>query len=552
MTETVLPGVLIEVRPEALIIPGAITVGNVGVVGTAGKGPVGVPQLLGSYADTLNTFGAYDRWVDGASGELTLTRALEQAYGFGATTVWAVRIADNNAAAAGVGLASPGGPCVQVAAISPGTWGNDLTVEVSTATANAVVRDEQVSGAPPALAHVPVVQSAVNRIVVRPAAGGADRVPGIVYDTAPGPTQVGVNTASGQLTFGTAPGANDTVLATYTVAKASARKVTVKLGVSAAEEYNVVSGDDLIADLTNPLAPSQLVTATALGNSAELPDALTATPLTGGENGAAGADYDSGLTALLDVDAHLIVAAGQDQSFGDNLARHCADASGDEIKRERIAIVGTALAGSRSAFLSTASAHTLNSDRLVFVAPGIHASDRSQSPPADVVLPGAYAAAAIAGLLSSQPPHISLTNKVLSVDGLEFEFSSAELKQLVLSRILTLEKRQGFRIVRGITTSTMTAFTQITTRRIVDYAKIGVRSAATPYIGLLNNARVRAALRATINNFLATMVEDEMLVSYELDVHATRDDEIRGRALVDLVIRPTFSIDFIKVTMFLE
>src|SRR5262245_31847402 len=180
MTEAVLPGVLIEVRPEALIIPGAITVGNVGVVGTAGKGPVGIPQLLGSYADAVTTFGAYDRWVDGASGELTLTRALEQAYGFGATTVWAVRIADNNAAAAGVDIASPGGPCVRIAAKSPGTWGNDLTVEVSTATANAVVREEA-AGAPPTLAHVPVVQSAVNRIVVRPAAGGADRVPGIVY-----------------------------------------------------------------------------------------------------------------------------------------------------------------------------------------------------------------------------------------------------------------------------------------------------------------------------------------------------------------------------------
>ena len=552
MTEAVLPGVLIEVRPEALIIPGAITVGNVGVVGTAGKGSVGVPQLLGSYADAVTTFGAYDRWVDGASGELTLTRALEQAYRFGATTVWAVRIADSNAAAATADLASTSGPCVRIAAKSPGTWGNDLTVAVSTATANALVREETVTGTPPTLGHVPVVQSAVNRIVVRPAAGGADRVPGIVYDTAPSPTQIEVNTTTGELTFGTAPGASDTVLATYTVAKSAARKVTVKLGVSAAEEYNVVSGDDLIADLTNTLAPSQLVTATALANVAELPSALDATPLTGGDNGEAGADYDSGLEALLGVDAHLIVAAGQDQSFGDNLAAHCAAASGDEIKRERISVVGTAPAGDRSTFLSTASAHTLNSDRLVFVAPGIHASDRSQSPPADVVLPGAYAAAAIAGLLSSQPPHISLTNKVLAVDGLEYDFSSAELKQLVLSRILTLEKRQGFRVVRGITTSTLTAWTQITTRRIVDYTKIGVRNAATPYIGLLNNERVRGALRATINSFLTTMVEDEMLVSYELDVHATRDDEIRGRALVDLVIRPTFSIDFIKVTMFLE
>jgi len=551
MTEAVLPGVLIEVRPEALIIPGAVTVGNLGVVGTATKGPIGVPQLLGSYADAVATFGAYDRWVDGASGELTLTRALEQAYRFGATTVWGVRVADAGAARAQVDLGSPGGSCVRLAAKSEGTWGNAITVAVSTATANAVVREE-VGGTPLTLAHAPVVQSAVNRVVVRPAAGGADRVPAIVYDATPAPTQVGVNTTSGELTFGTAPDTADTVLATYTVAKSAARKVTVKLGVTAAEEYSVVSGDDLVSDVTNPLAPSQLVTAEKLDHPDELPDDVQATPLTGGANGAAGADYGTGLDALLGVDAHIIVAAGQDQEFGDDLAAHCAAASGDDIKRERIAVVGSALGGSKDALLSKVSAHTLNSDRLVFVAPGIHAADRSQSPPADVVLPGAYGAAAVAGLLAALPAHLSLTNKVLAVDDLEFRFSTTELKQLVLSRVLALEERQGFRVVRGITTSTLTAWTQITTRRIVDYTKFGVRSAATPYIGLLNNERVRGALRSTINSFLSGMVEDEMLVSYELDVHASRDDEIRGRALVDLVIRPTFSIDFIKVTMFLE
>lgn len=548
MTESVLPGVLIEVRPEALIIPGAITVGNVGVVGTAGKGPVGTPQLLGSYSEALGKFGAYDRWVDGASGELTLTRALEQAYKFGATTVWAVRVADNNAAAATVDLASAGGPNVTVSAKSPGTWGNDLTVAVTTADANAVVSGEEVDSATLTLAHGPIVISAVNRILVRPSAGGADKVPGIVYDAAPGPTQVGVDTTSGLLTFGTAPGATDVVLATYTVAKSAAVKVTVKLGITAAEEYSVVSGDDLVADLSG----SQLVSATALASSAEVLSPVAATPLGGGANGAAGADYQTGLDALLEVDAHIVVAAGQDQSFGDDLAAHAAVASGDEIKRERIAIVGTALQPDRTQFVQDASAHTLNSDRLVLVGPGIKAADRSQQPPATVTLPGAYAAAAVAGLLSAQPAHISLTNKVLSVDGLEHDLTNAELKQLVLSRLLAIENRQGFRLVKGITTSTNTAWVQITTRRIVDYAKFGVRSAATPYIGLLNNERVRNNLRATINNFLAGMVLDEMLISYDLTVYASRDDEIRGIARVDLVIRPTFSIDFIKVTMFLE
>jgi hypothetical protein len=48
------------------------------------------------------------------------------------------------------------------------------------------------------------------------------------------------------------------------------------------------------------------------------------------------------------------------------------------------------------------------------------------------------------------------------------------------------------------------------------------------------------------------MVEDEKLISYQLDVTATRDEERRGIARVTIVLRPTFSIDFIKVTMFLE
>jgi hypothetical protein len=114
-----------------------------------------------------------------------------------------------------------------------------------------------------------------------------------------------------------------------------------------------------------------------------------------------------------------------------------------------------------------------------------------------------------------------------------------------------IEQRQGLHVVRGITTSTNTAWQQITTRRIVDYAKYGVRSAAEPYIGLLNNDRVRGALRATINSFLTGMVDDEMLNSYQLDVSATRDEQIQGIARVAIVLQPVFSIDFIKVTMFL-
>ena len=48
------------------------------------------------------------------------------------------------------------------------------------------------------------------------------------------------------------------------------------------------------------------------------------------------------------------------------------------------------------------------------------------------------------------------------------------------------------------------------------------------------------------------MLLDEQLTSYTLEVTASRQDEINGRALVNAVLRPVFSIDFVAVNMVLE
>src|SRR5689334_18317512 len=92
--ELILPGTYIDVRSEGLIGVGGISVGNVGVVGTASRGPLNTVQVLGSYAEALDTFGDYDRWDPSANpANLTLTRTLEQVFKGGASTVYAVRIA---------------------------------------------------------------------------------------------------------------------------------------------------------------------------------------------------------------------------------------------------------------------------------------------------------------------------------------------------------------------------------------------------------------------------------------------------------------------------
>ncbi len=556
MSEMILPGVSIQVRPEGLIIPGRVSVGTLGVVGTASKGAVESPVILGSYAEARERFGDYDPYdPDHAGDELTLVRALELAFGHGATSVIAVRVAAGSAAKADFLLDSTSGACCRLVAKSEGTWGNELEVNVWDAEEHAYVRDETHSGgAPITLNYTPVVESARNRISVFEDATRRTRVLDIVYGTPPEAGQVRIDTASGALTFfgGEEPTAADTVTASYVVDRSASVKVTLRLG-AVEEIYTVASGKDLAADIE---ALSSLVDAREEANSAEPPEKFSSADdfrlfgtgsNTRGDNGAIGADYKKGLEKLLNEPAHIIVAAGQGHgAIGADLTAHCQAASSDQNKRERIGVVGSGPGEKLDEILG----HTLDSDRMVLVAPGIEAIDRPSGKA--VTLPGAYAAAAVAGLLSSYSAQVSLTNKPLAVRGLEQRYTNAELTRLVQARVLALQEKLGFRIVKGITTATNTAWHQITTRRIVDYAKFGVRSAANPYIGLLNNERVRGALRATINSFLAEMVNDEKLVSYELEVTATREEERQGIARVTMVLRPTFSIDFIKVTMYLE
>jgi hypothetical protein len=395
-----------------------------------------------------------------------------------------------------------------------------------------------------------------NRVVIWKIAGGIEPVE-IVDAPAAGRPVRQAQLAGTTLTFADPLNAGDKVDVTY-VLKAV---VNVKLTLGAlTESYLVHDGNMLVSDIQNPESPSSLVTAVAGDKPDEAPKEQKATFI-GGANGKAFRDYLNAQTyaPLLDVDAHIIVAAGQnDRTAGAGLDQHCQKASTDEYKRDRIAVVGSKRASGTSTeqivgFVNELIGNTLASDRLVFVTPGIVATssapeDQKYNP---ITLPGAYAAAAIAGMLAATPPHVSLTNKPVAVADVEVRFTNAQLEELVQNRVTALEMDRGFRVLRGQTTDSG-PFREITTRRIVDYAKYGVRSAAAPFIGLLNNERVRSALRASINSFLQSMLDGEMLVSYGIDVTATRDQQIRGIVQVTIALQPVFSINFIQVTMILS
>jgi len=473
ITEMILPGTYIDVRAEGLIGVGGIATGNVGIVGTAQRGPVDTAVTLGSYAEALDTFGAADRWPDTAgaqAGALTLTRALQHVFAGGASTVYAVRIGGAGMVAAAwnvpdaAGGASP--PTLfTLTASSPGTWGSAITVAVA------------------------------------------------------------------------APAAGD-----------------VTLTITRDREKETFTGDDAGALAAAVNATSRLVVAGAVAaaDTAKRPRDGTvslATQGAGNANPATGTTVAAALAVLEREPVNIVVVAGEGPATASAPLLAHLEAT-ENAAMERIGVLGAS-----SGVVATVNSEsaTLRNPRLVFVAPGIRADDpgRAGERNTQAVLPPAYTAAMVAGKLAALAPHLSLTNKDLPVAGVEPEYTRAQMKGMLNNRVLIIKKDLGFRVVKGITTDDA-AFRQISVRRTVDYAKEGVRRGSNPYIGRLNNSRVRAALKATLDGFLSGMVLDEMLTGYTLDVRATRAEEINGQAIVTMTLQPTFSIDFVKVIMNLQ
>src|SRR4051794_13119851 len=94
----ILPGTYITVLDEGLISVGAISVGNVGIVGTAKQGDAGRVYTLSSFSGAREVFGP-------PTTPETLVRSLELLFGNGASTVYAVRAADEGVEAHAQGLA---------------------------------------------------------------------------------------------------------------------------------------------------------------------------------------------------------------------------------------------------------------------------------------------------------------------------------------------------------------------------------------------------------------------------------------------------------------
>ena len=565
ITETILPGTYIEVRAEGLLTVGAIATGNVGIIGTAEMG-TGEIQTLSSFEEGRARFGEMGEWdAKAADSNLTLVRALRFLFDNGVRTVYAQRVFDETKAkAATYSITDESSATLELRAKTPGTWGNRLQIRIEAAEANDLVSDEIVARSngtftisaqkvlePPSPPLLPagtgsgtsgaaeVVEPSLGNVSVREN-GLLNRYPLKKSSPSPQSVHVQLNTTNRALTFPVQPSPAAEISASYRAPQDSLRKITLRYG-NVQEVYLVPSLSYLAQQLA--MTPSKLVAVDKrTGNG--LPKTTTRfEAFAKGENGTvAKADFQAALDNLVDRNIQLLVVPRNFSDIKSAILGHLERT--ENLGRERIAVIG---ADSSEVAKIQENANEVADKRVVLVAPGLKQEDPETGQMVDV--PPYFAAAAVAGKLSSLSPHVSLTNKTLAgIDKLAMEYNYGQLTALVQDRVLVLQKKRGIRVVKGITTDDE-AFKQITLRRIVDYIKEGTRLGANQYIGKLNNARVRGALHTTLNGFLTARVIDEFLTGYKLEVFADRAMEIRGEVRVTMDLQPTFSIDVIRVIM---
>jgi len=246
-------------------------------------------------------------------------------------------------------------------------------------------------------------------------------------------------------------------------------------------------------------------------------------------------DYEKALETLeMEEDIDIVYACDSwDPKVHALVDAHCTNMSKDAKNRIGIGTVGP---GEKIEDIVNRTT-VLASDRVVLVAPyGV--------------------AGAVAGLISKLSYFESPTFKALTgVAELETRYTPSQLMELLKAGILPLEARRGRGIIveKGITTSKE----QISVMRIADHAVRGAKNVCENFIGTLNTAGGRTALREKLTEFLLTMAREESIVPsvdgkeppFLVDAYSSELDFAQGIVRVDIAVRPVRAMDYIYATI---
>lgn len=251
-------------------------------------------------------------------------------------------------------------------------------------------------------------------------------------------------------------------------------------------------------------------------------------------------DYAAALRRLREEpDVDMVIAALQDFSDRAKVTRvygevisHCNNLS-DECKG-RIGFGQVPDSGDAQAQVQLAS--NLVSDRFVLVAPN------------GVV-------GAVAGLVGNLPYYHSPTFKRISGAGELPPIAVDDQKTLLKGCVVpvVLERGRGTLVVRGLTTDG----DQLNVRRVADRAVRTLKMIGDLFIGQLNTADGRSALKQKLVEALVQMQKDGALVpstdgkspAFTVDVYSSQEDFALGIVRVSMAVRPVRAIDYVYATI---
>lgn len=165
---------------------------------------------------------------------------------------------------------------------------------------------------------------------------------------------------------------------------------------------------------------------------------------------------------------------------------------------------------------------------------------------------------AVAGRIGDLGYYESPTFKSLVGAGSVATLSVEEQRALLQAGIapVVLDRERGVIILRGITTDG----DQINVRRIADRAVRTLKMIGDRFIGRLNTADGRDALKQKLIEALLQMVRDGALVPstdgtdppFKVDVYSSQQDFALGVVRVDMAVRPVRAIDYIYATVLVQ
>ena len=553
-TGQVVPDLLIQIVPPALNLNGVPT--NVlGIVGTATWGPVGSPTTASGQNDATQKFGKMqNRKYD--LGTAVYTASLQ-----GASNFRLVRATDGTDTAASATLNQTAAGSVSI--VNGGTGhanGNVITltggatVTVTSVTSGAITAVTLTNpGTYPTIPSNPVAQTATTGT-------GTGATFNLTFPTG--------LTLNAKYTGST----GNTLVATLSAGTAAnSTRLTVSMPGTQAEVYDNIagSGNALFAALAAAINQgtgflrglSQLVTATA-GAATGAP-AYGSLTFSGGTDGATnitsatliGQDVNprKGMYALRGTGCSVALLADADDSGQWTLQNAYGLSEGTYM-------IATSPAGDTiSNFASSVATAGVDSYGIkLLLGDYCLITDTVNNGIQRLVSPQGFNA----GKLANLSPEQSALNKPLS--GIiatqktlqNQQYSNADLQQLALARgdVITnpIPAGQVFGSRLGLNSSSNAGIADDNYPRLTNYIAATLNRGMGLYIGMVQSATVQGQARATLDNFLRNMFQQNMIQAWKVILDATNNPQTRtgiGYMQADVMVQYLSIIRYFLINM---